>query len=173
MVSARRNASLHKQSATAATINEFLLEGTLISVSSVAQASGVSRNFIYSHQVVLHQLEAARKTQVDSGTVPRQRQPTNGAPGHAALMTELALANQTIKRLRRDLTDVHARHEHCLGEQLSSRVRTDPADPDSQSDQTHQMTEENQSLHQRIEALTHRISDLTDDLTAERRAAAG
>jgi hypothetical protein len=174
MVTARRRDSDRKQSATASTINRFLLDGTLISVSAVAQAAGVSRNFIYSHDGLVHQLEAARHSQADLGDVPGQRQPSQGAPGRAALVTELAIANQTIRRLRRDLADLQSRHEYCLGEQLH-RQEADKARESISADgrRVHLLTEENRSLKQRIEVLSLQVNDLIDDLTAERRAGMG
>lgn len=169
MLAARQQDSLTKQSTTATVINQFLLTGELISISAVAQAAGVSRNFIYSHASLLHQLEAARKTQADSGTVARQRQPTNGSPGQAAVRTELEIANQTIKRLRHELTDLRRRHEHCLGEKLEQ-----PPGEHQTSQQMGQLiaelTQNNLSLTREIADLNHRISDLADDLAAERRA---
>jgi hypothetical protein len=171
MLAARQHDSLLKQSATAAVINQFLLNGELISISAVAQAAGVSRNFMYSHPTLLHQLEAARKTQADSGAVARQRQPTHGSPGHAALKTDLAIARETINRLRHDLADLRHRHEHCLGQKLESQS---PASEDKNPEagpRMDQLTEENRSLTREVAALNHRINDLVDDLAAERRAA--
>ena len=171
LLAARRTDSLLKQSATATVINQFLLNGELISISAVAQAARVSRNFIYSHPSLLHQLEAARKTQADSGTVPRQRQPTHGTPGQAARTTDLAIANQTIKRLRNELADLRRRHEHCLGQKLQQ----EPSDCGETSHEASQLIEElnleKLSLTREVAALNHRISDLADDLAAERQAA--
>jgi len=58
MVSARGRDSDQKQAATASTINSFLLNGTKISISAIAGAAGVSRNFIYSHDGLLHPTQA-------------------------------------------------------------------------------------------------------------------
>ena len=172
MIASRRQDSVRKHTATSNAINEYLLAGTLVSISSIAEKAGVSRNFIYSHPELLHQLEAARKTQADSKTVPSQRQPTHGTPGHAALLTELALANQTIKRLRHNIAELQARHQHCLGGKLDRVEVEDPIGLRAAEDeQIVYLRKENRVLHQHIEELIHRIRDLEDDLTAERRAA--
>lgn len=174
MVSARGRDSDQKQAATASTINSFLLNGTRISISAVAVAAGVSRNFIYSYDSLLHQLEAARQTQAEAGETPGQRQPTNGAPGRAALLTELSMAYETIKRLRQELTDLKGRHERCLGRQLRAAEPTGGNEQaTSQSLEVRRLTEENCLLNQQVKTLNHRINDLTDDLIAERRASTG
>lgn len=173
MVSARRKESDQKQAKTASTINTFLLDGTLISISAVAEAAGVSRNFIYSHESLLHQIEAGRQTQADLGETPGQRRPTNGAPGRAALLTELSMAHGSIKRLRQELTDLKKRHEHCLGEQILASSQTEGSMAAAAQDaETRQLAEENRLLRQQLETQGHRISDLTDELIAERRSAA-
>ncbi|ALO66675.1 hypothetical protein AS189_09435 [Arthrobacter alpinus] len=169
MVAARQREADRKQAATASAINRFLLDGTLISITAVAGAAGVSRNFIYSHETLLHQLEAARQTQADART-PGQKLPTNGALGRTALQTEIALAHQTIKRLRQDLAELKKRHEHCLGEQICA---ADPAEETSlttaENLELEGLTENNRLLTQQVKTLSHRIDDLLDDLTAERR----
>jgi hypothetical protein len=171
MVSARRQESDRKQAATAAAINRFLLDGTLISISAIAAVAGVSRNFIHSHENLLHQLEAARQTQADAH-VPRQRQPTHGAAGRAAVHTELALATQTIKRLRHELAEITARHRLCLGEQIETATRAkDPDATRTTAAEKEHATEENRILRGQVEVLEHRVNDLLDDLTAERRGA--
>lgn len=170
MVSARREESDRKQAATASTINEFLLNGTPVSISAIADDAGVSRNFIYSHESLLHQLEAARQTQTHAA-VPGQRKPRNGAPGRSALQTELALAYQSIKRLRQELADIRKRHQHCLGEQVETAERTgEHKSRTTENLETERLREENKLLNHQIETLGHRINDLVDDLTAERRA---
>jgi hypothetical protein len=171
MIASRRQDSVRKHAATSDAINEFLLGGTLISIRSVAVKAGVSRNFIYSHPELLHHLEAARKTQADSKTIPGQRQPTNGAPGHHALVTELALANQTIKRLRHHVAELQAKHQHCLGAQLNQIERqAQPECPHTRCQETKALYEENQAMRARNDELLNRITDLTEDLIAERRA---
>lgn len=173
MVSARRQESDRKQAATASTINRFLLNGTRISITAVAHSAAVSRNFIYSHESLLHQLEAARQTQAHAADTPGQRKPTNGAPGRTALQTELALAYQSIKRLRKELSDIKKRHQHCLGAQIETAEGTcDHSSRITEILQIERLREENQLLNQQIETLGHRINDLVDDLTAERRATA-
>lgn len=169
MVAARQREADRKQAATASAINRFLLDGTLVSITAVAGAAGVSRNFIYSHETLLHQLEAARQTQTDADT-PGQRRPTNSAPGRTALQTEIALAHQTIKRLRQDLSELKKRHEHCLGEQIRAKDPTDEASPTTGENlELERLTEKNRFLNQQVTTLGHRIEDLLDDLTAERR----
>jgi len=171
MVAARQREADRKQATTGSTINRFLLDGTLISIKAVAGAAGVSRNFIYSHESLLHQLEAARQTQADAHT-PKQRSPTNGAPGRAALQTEIALAHQTIKRLRQDLSELKKRHEHCLGEQVCA---AEPPEEISSANATslelERLTEKNRLLNQQVAKLSHRVDDLLDDLTPEHRGA--
>ncbi|WP_284750845.1 DUF6262 family protein [Arthrobacter sp. efr-133-R2A-120] len=170
MISARRKESDRKQAATASTINRLLLNGTLISISSVADDAGVSRNFIYSHDNLLHQLEAARQTQRDA-SVPRQRPPSHGLPGRANLQLELALAQQTIKRLRNELTEISGRHQLCLGKQVDALAGSE--NPQTATAlENDRLTTENRLLRARIEALGHRVNDLQDDLAAERRSAA-
>lgn len=170
MVSARRRESDRKQAATASTINRFLLDGTLISVSAIADAGGVSRNFIYSHENLLHQIEAARQTQVDGRAAGRKR-PTNGAVGRAALQTELSLAHQTIKRLRQELGDLKIRHRHGLGEQLhQASGGQDEQSQSGRSLELERLNEENHLLSEQVRLLRHRVEDLTDDLTAESRS---
>lgn len=173
MASARRRDSDAKQAATASVINRFLLDGTLITITAVAQASDVSRNFIYSHQSLIHHLEAARQTQRDLGQTPRQRQPTHGAAGRAALNAELAMANQSIRRLRQELADLQGRHQRCLGNKVVAADAQNHHDSAvEQKQMIEQVTEKNRFLTRQVEALNHQIRDLTDDLTAERRAAA-
>ncbi|ALE91166.1 hypothetical protein AOC05_00305 [Arthrobacter alpinus] len=168
MVSARQREADRKQAATASTINRFLLDGTLITITAVAGAAGVSRNFIYSHETLLHQLEAARQTQADAHT-PGQRLPTNGAPGRTALQAEIALAHQTIKRLRQDLAELKKRHEHCLGEQIRTAFPTEAPSTTAENLEIERLREKNRLLNQQVTTFNHRIDDLLDDLTAERR----
>ncbi|MGN5732200.1 DUF6262 family protein [Arthrobacter psychrochitiniphilus] len=168
MVAARQREADRKQAATASTINRFHLDGTLISVTAVAGAAGVSRNFIYSHETLMHQLEAARQTQINAHT-PGQRPPTNGALGRTALQTEIALAHQTIKRLRQDLADLKKRHEYCLGEQVCAADPTEQAPMTAENLEVERLTEKNRHLNQQVTTLSRRVEDLLDDLTAERR----
>ena len=169
MVAARQWEADRKQATTGSAINRFLLDGTLISITAVAGAAGVSRNFIYSHESLLHQLEAARKTQADAHT-PGQRLPTNGAPGRSALQTEIALTHQTIKRLRQELSELKKRHEHCLGEQIRTAEPTeDSPSTTAENSEIERLGEKNRILNQQVTTLNHRIDDLLDDLTAERR----
>ena len=171
LVSARQREADRKQAATASTINRFLLDGTLITITAVAGAAGVSRNFIYSHETLLHQLEAARQTQINAHT-RGQRPPTNGALGRTALQTEIALAHQTIKRLRQDLAALKKRHEHCLGEQVCAADPTEETSPTTAENlEFERLTTKNRLLNEQVTTLSHRIEDLLDDLTAERRGA--
>lgn len=171
MVAARQREADRKQAATASTINRFLLDGTLLSITAVAGAAGVSRNFIYSHESLLHQLEAARQTQADAHT-PGQRSPTNGAPGRTALQAEIALAHQSIKRLRQDLAEIKKRHENCLGEQVcAAEPPEEISSATAKSLELERLNENNRLLNQQVATLSHRIDDLLDDLTAERRGA--
>lgn len=171
MLTARRRDSDRKQAATASTINSFLLSGARISITAIADAAGVSRNFIYSHDSLLHQLEAARQTQAEAGHTPGQRHPTNGAPGRAALLTELSIAHQTIKRLRQEHTNLKRRHELCLGRQIRAAETAEGNDElTAESLEVRRIAEENRLLNQEIKTLSQRINDLTDDLIAERRA---
>lgn len=170
MISSRHDESVCKQAATAATINNMLLDGTLISITTVAHKSGVSRNFIYSHRDLLHQLEAARQTQRDA-QIASQRMPTHGAAGEASLRTELALANQTIRRLRHELSKMANRHQFCLGEQVEEAEKAEEAKNSSAASiasHVEQLTEENHTLTEQLKTMSHRINDLLDDLTAER-----
>lgn len=172
MVSARRRTSDQKLATTASTINSFLLNGTLVSISAVACAAGVSRNFIYSHDSLLHQLEAARQTQAQAGNIPGQRQPTNGAPGRVALLTELSLAQQTIKRLRQEVADIKDQHQHCLGKQVQAAERSEEGQAaTAKSLEIERLSAANRLLRRRVDTLGQRVDDLTDDLTAERRSA--
>ena len=60
---------------------------------------------------------------------------------------------------------------HCLGEQVSAAEPTERTETTTPGTAIRRLTEENYLLTKRIETLGHRINDLTDDLTAERRAA--
>ncbi|MFP5311188.1 MAG: hypothetical protein ACLGH7_02055, partial [Actinomycetes bacterium] len=95
---------------------------------------------------------------------------TNGAVGRAALDNELRLACQTIKRLRQELADLQHRHQQCLGHKRETSHHEDPSQQSSSvNPETERIVEENRNLKTQVQTLTHRVEDLLDDLTAERR----
>lgn len=159
-----------KKAAVAEAVQELLSEGTVVSVAETAKRAGVSRPFIYSHPDLQLVVETAMRTQRESN-VKGQKAPTRSPAAMASMKSDLAVAQQEIKRLRDENTRLRADLRLDLGAQLEAADRETAAS--LLADKTREVERLVSELHQvrrQLRALERERDELAEDLAAERRA---
>ncbi|MGY4740552.1 DUF6262 family protein [Streptomyces sp. ATMOS53] len=146
----------------------LLRSGRRITVSQVARDAAVSTWFVYNqpqvHQAVQDGISAQREHGRQDSSVPAARQVSP-----AGLRTDLALAREEIKDLKRERDRLLNRVRLSLGAEL------DGVDPNELIQRVQQLEQRNTALNEelseareRIAALGGRLHETEDDLTAAR-----
>ncbi|MGC4932591.1 DUF6262 family protein [Gordonia sp. DT30] len=132
-----------------------------LTVSTLASAAGVSRQFLYSHPELIRQLRAHQ-----------ERYPLQGNTTLAdTKLADLANAHAVIKRLQKQVAELNSQLDAGLAAQLELRdERRLRQSYDQRGDDLNRVLTENFSLKQTVSALQERIRTLEDDLTVERSA---
>ncbi|MFI7501168.1 DUF6262 family protein [Streptomyces sp. NPDC049687] len=146
----------------------LLRSGRRITVSQVARDAAVSTWFVYNqpqvHQAVHDGITAQREQVPQGAPVPAARQVSP-----AGLQTDLALAREEIKDLKKERDRLLNRVRLSLGAEL------DGVDQNALTQRVQQLEQRNTAVNEelsearsRIAALEGRLSETEDDLTAAR-----
>ncbi|WP_109005305.1 DUF6262 family protein [Streptomyces rishiriensis] len=149
-------------------VDGLLRSGRRITVAQVARDAAVSTWFIYNqpqvHQAVQDGTAAQRERVRDKFPVPETRQVSS-----AGLRTDLALAREEIKDLKKERDRLRTRVRLSLGAEL------DEVDRNELIKRVQQLEQRNTALSQelsearlRIASLEGQLSQTQDDLTAAR-----
>jgi len=157
MTKGRQADSARRRQRVIAVLNKAAVDGTEVSVSSVARAAAVDRTFLYRHRDLLaktHSLE----------TAPPARGNTGPAVTRASLQADLLAAQERAIRLSARIQQLERRLSAALGEQAwrESGLGT-PADIDALNQKiTH--------LEQQATDLKLQLTERDEDLAAARAA---
>ncbi|MBM7441870.1 DUF6262 family protein [Streptomyces sp. HB132] len=148
-------------------VNGLLRSGRRITVSQVARDAAVSTWFVYNqpqvHQAVQNGI-TAQQGQVQGAPVPAARQVSP-----AGLQTDLALAREEIKELKRERDRLQNRVRLSLGAELDEVDRNELVERVQQLEQRNTvLRQELSEARDRILALEGRLRETEDDLTAAR-----
>lgn len=156
LLDARRKASLDKRTAVHSTLAAMLVDGESITFTTLARRAQVSTWLVYSPGIREHvQAAIDQQRQQDSRTDPRH-------PGVESLRTDLALARQEIRELRREREDLRARLSQALGRELTN-LSTAPL-----VDRLKRITGELTEARTANADLAAQVQALQDDLAAAR-----
>jgi hypothetical protein len=162
--------SERKRRAVAHAIHHVQDQGEPVSVSAVARAAGVSREFIHSHPD-LHQ--AVRAAARHAGTAIRAVGPAKSGAGlraeRSTLLAQIDKHRATIKTLRALVADLEDQRRRWLGSQLADLT----VDPDAHAAlrrDNDRLTSQNRSLQQELDAARRTSAQLERELAASRRA---
>ncbi|WP_405908195.1 DUF6262 family protein [Streptomyces sp. NBC_00828] len=148
---ARTRDSEAKTARTLNVVRDLLASGQRISCARVAREASVSTWFVYNQAQVRDAVRAAMREQHEQGrqvSGSGSRQPVTPA----GLYTELALARDEIKDLKKERDRLRERVRLTLGAELDDVDRR-------------QLVERIQQLEQRSTDLNHELSDARDRLT--------
>lgn len=166
---ARRDVSATKYARVVETLRKFQQELQPVSVTKVAEAAGVSRQFIYTYPELKLRVDVVKDLQVNSigPTVP---QALTGPVADVALRGELRMAHLEIKRLRTENKDLKHSLRLDLGAQLeASRHQAMKDSLSAKTAEVDKLNSELQKFQLRVQELESQNLNLREDLTAERR----
>ncbi|WP_328627467.1 DUF6262 family protein [Streptomyces sp. NBC_00353] len=149
-------------------VDGLLRSGRRITVSQVARDAAVSTWFVYNqpqvHQAVKEGITAQREQVRQDSPVPPARQVSP-----AGLRTDLALAREEIKDLKRERDRLLNRVRLSLGAELDGVDQNELIQRVQQLEQRNAtLNEELSEARNRIAALEGRLREAEDDLTAAR-----
>ncbi|AVV42229.1 DUF6262 family protein [Streptomyces sp. ID05-04B] len=149
-------------------VDGLLRSGRRITVSQVARDAAVSPWFVYNqpqvHQAVQDGIIAQREHVRQDPSVPAARQVSP-----AGLRTDLALAREEIKDLKRERDRLLNRVRLSLGAELDGVDQNELIQRVQQLEQRNTaLNEELSEARERIAALEGRLRETEDDLTAAR-----
>jgi uncharacterized protein DUF6262 len=170
LTQARRRHSEQKRAAVLAAVTRVVQAGEPVSISGVANLAGVSRQFIYSNEMLMAKVEGAREIQRDAG-ISGLRASGNTLAGSAAMRMDLLLAQQEIARLRKDNARLRTQLRQHLGVTLEARSdqRASEQLVRQKNELSHALAERD-ALQAKVDQLEGQLQLLNDELTAERRA---
>lgn len=172
LATARQHDSARKREAVVAAVQTLLGEGVAVSVAEVAKRAKTSRQFVYSHPDLRLAVETAMGTQRHAD-VAAQRAPRQTSAAVASLRADLAVAEQELRRLRAENSQLRSDLSLDLGAQVESQDRAQVAQSlAAKTREVDRLIAENQRLQRQVAALRREVNELTDDLAAERRAQA-
>jgi hypothetical protein len=162
---ARQRDSAEKRRRVLTAVQDLLESGEPITFAKVARMAGVSTWLAYAPGVREH-IERARTRQAAR---PHHQRQAGTAATSASHQTDLLLAREEIRQLRTQLAELRQGLRHDLGRQLDQLGSRDA------SLRVAELTRENQRLASaerqaaaENKALTARITELEDDVTAAR-----
>lgn len=167
---ARARISAGKQARVLAVLASLESQGIPVSVAAVASAAGVSRSFVYGHEM-RERVEEVKARQGALGT------PTFPSRGHSpratpeSLRADLAVAREEIRRLRASQTTLTERLRLQLGAEIEGPEKaaliTRVAELEAAN---RQLVAERDARALETEASRRRITELEDDLNAARES---
>jgi len=149
-------------------VDGLLRSGRRITISQVARDAGVSTWFVYNqpqvHRAVQDGITAQREQARQGSPVPEARQVSP-----AGLRTDLALAREEIKDLKRERDRLLNRVRLSLGAELDGVDENELIQRVQRLEQRNTaLNEELSEARERIAALEGRLRETEDDLTAAR-----
>ncbi len=162
--------SQRKRSAVVHAINQALDQGEPVTVSSIARAADVSREFIHSHPDLHKAVRAA--TRKGHTTIRAGGPPSLGAGLRAernTLLAQIEKQRAAIKSLRVQVDDLEGQRRRWLGSQLADLT----VDPDAHAAlrRDHdQVSSHNIDLQRQLDAVRRASAQLERELAASRRA---
>lgn len=168
---ARAAQSAQKQDAVLNALQEMLRNGDPISIARVARCAGVGRDLIYKHAALRERVEASMAAQQVS-EAKAQPTPKGTSAASAGLKSDLALAQQELRRLRAENQQLRTDRRLDLGAALEARDQENLASLLAErAREVERLTVEVNRLQRQNRALAAERDEIADDLAAERQAA--
>lgn len=157
-----------KTARTLAVVGDLLSAGRRITIAQVARDASVSTWFIYNQPRVRDVVQAAMTTQREQGlSCPAPRGVQKLSP--AGLQTELALARDEIKDLKKERNQLRERVRLSLGAELEETDRTHLMDRVQELErQNAALSRELGEARDRQSVLEQRLHTSEDELAAAR-----
>ncbi|MFF1873004.1 hypothetical protein [Kitasatospora herbaricolor] len=152
---ARARISADKRQRALDAITTLERDGHPVTHTTVARTAGVSTWLTYTDTIRPH-VQAAQHRQT---TRPTPAAPTTTSSTTATLRTELELARQEIKQLRRERDQAQTAVRHHLGRQLDALTTHDL------TTRIDELTHHNQHLADQLQQTTTRNHDLQQQIT--------
>ncbi|MET9084800.1 DUF6262 family protein [Streptomyces sp. NPDC004237] len=165
---ARIRDSEAKTARTLDVVGDLLASGQRVSYARVAREASVSTWFVYNQPQVRSAVQAAIHEQHEQGRqISGTRSRQQIAP--AGLHTELALARDEIKDLKKERDRLRERVQLSLGAELDDADRRQLVERNQQLEQRNtDLDHELSDTRNRLIALEQRLQESEDDLTAAR-----
>ncbi|MFF6830228.1 MULTISPECIES: DUF6262 family protein [Streptomyces] len=149
-------------------VDDLLRTGRRVTVAQVAREAAVSTWFVYNqsqvHQAVQDGITTQREQGCQNSPVPKAQQVSP-----AGLRTDLALAREEIKDLKKERDRLRDRVRLSLGAELDGVNRNELIERVQQLEQRNTtLDQELSETKDRIAALEGRLREAEDDLTAAR-----
>ena len=172
MLAARAKASHDKRQRVLAAVQALEAAGTPVTPAAVAAAARVSTWLVYADGVREH-VQAARQRQTERGHAPEPAAPpARGEPvTQASLRTDLAVAQNEIRRLRAERDKLRGRLRLQLGAEIDGPDRADLiARVAALEAASRQFAAERDARAAEASHAQRRVPELEDELTAARES---
>lgn len=172
MLAARAKASHDKRQRVLAAVQALEAAGTPVTPAAVAAAARVSTWLVYADGVREH-VQAARQRQTERGHAPEPAAPpARGEPvTQASLRTDLAVAQNEIRRLRAERDKLRGRLRLQLGAEIDGPDRADLiARVAALEAASRQFAAERDARAAEASHAQRRVLELEDELTAARES---
>ena len=172
MLTARAKDSHDKRQRVLAAVQALETAGTPVTPATVAAAARVSTWLVYADGVREH-LQAARQRQTERGHAPEPAAPpARGKPvTQASLRTDLAVAQNEIRRLRAERDKLRGRLRLQLGAEIDGPDRADLiARVAALEAASRQFAAERDARAAEASHAQRRVLELEDELTAARES---
>ena len=172
MLAARAKASHDKRQRVLAAVQALEAAGTPVTPAAVAAAARVSTWLVYADGVREH-VQAARQRQTERGHAPEPAAPSaRGEPvTQASLRTDLAVAQNEIRRLRAERDKLRGRLRLQLGAEIDGPDRADLiARVAALEAASRQFAAERDARAAEASHAQRRVLELEDELTAARES---
>ena len=172
MLAARAKASHDKRQHVLAAVQALEAAGTPVTPAAVAAAARVSTWLVYADGVREH-VQAARQRQTERGHAPEPAAPpARGEPvTQASLRTDLAVAQNEIRRLRAERDKLRGRLRLQLGAEIDGPDRADLiARVAALEAASRQFAAERDARAAEASHAQRRVPELEDELTAARES---
>jgi chromosome segregation ATPase len=172
MLTARAKDSHDKRQRVLAAVQALEAAGTPVTPAAVAAAASVSTWLVYADGVREH-VQAARQRQTERGHAPEPAAPSaRGEPvTQASLRTDLAVAQNEIRRLRAERDKLRGRLRLQLGAEIDGPDRADLiARVAALEAASRQFAAERDARAAEASHAQRRVLELEDELTAARES---
>ena len=162
--------SERKHRAVVHAIHAIQSQGEPVTVSAVARAAGVSREFIHSHPDLHRAVRAAARHARATARTPRAAESGAGLRAErSTLLAQIDKHRATIKTLRTQVEDLEDQRRRWLGSQLTD-LAVDPDTHAALRRDNDRLTSQNRALQQELDAAHRTSTQLERELAASRRA---
>lgn len=161
LAKARAEAAARKHRDVVTTMARAAENGQSLTVSTLAAAAGVSRQFLYSCPDLMEGLRRHQDRHPDAGD----------APLRAARMADLVNAQSTIKRLKAEIRDLNRKLDAGLAAQIELRDEQRLRELyEQRGHEIERLLTQNVDLTRTVTILRENVRSLEDDLAVERAA---